>query len=106
LFGSRRQCVHLVEGITVNGSIRFHESEDVAITRTTVNTTLNGIWAQRRAQQSYFADNVVNGPSTCAGSPAENAATPIPNVNDERNGPAADLGAYEVGAPLPVYGPR
>jgi hypothetical protein len=30
----------------------------------------------------------------------------IPNVNDDFNGDAPDLGAYEHGEPRPVYGPR
>ncbi len=30
----------------------------------------------------------------------------IPNVNDDFTGTAPDLGAYEVGQPLPHYGPR
>jgi hypothetical protein len=33
-------------------------------------------------------------------------AEPIPNVNDGFAGSAPDLGAFEVGAPLPAYGPR
>jgi hypothetical protein len=38
-----------------------------------------------------------------AGSAAENAALAIPNVNA---GAGSDIGAYEIGAPLPIYGPR
>ncbi len=30
----------------------------------------------------------------------------IPNINDDYNGEAPDLGAYEHGKPVPVYGPR
>jgi hypothetical protein len=30
----------------------------------------------------------------------------IPNVNDGFAGSAPDLGALEVGQPLPIYGPR
>jgi hypothetical protein len=40
------------------------------------------------------------------GSAAENAGVAIPNVNDGFSGRAPDLGAFEVGAPLPVVGPR
>lgn len=40
------------------------------------------------------------------GSPVENAAVRIPNVNDSYVGTAPDRGAYEVGSALPVYGPR
>jgi len=51
--GDHRQRLHTLSRV---GGRRHHAS--------TVNTTLNGIWTQRRAQQSYIADNVVNGPST------------------------------------------
>jgi hypothetical protein len=30
----------------------------------------------------------------------------LPGVNDDFTGRAPDLGAYEVGRPLPHYGPR
>ncbi|WP_246137502.1 right-handed parallel beta-helix repeat-containing protein [Myxococcus llanfairpwllgwyngyllgogerychwyrndrobwllllantysiliogogogochensis] len=40
------------------------------------------------------------------GSAVENAGAPLANINDGFSGAAPDLGAYEVGAPLPVYGPR
>ena len=30
----------------------------------------------------------------------------LPNINDGFAGAAPDLGAYEVGQPLPAYGPR
>jgi chitodextrinase len=41
-----------------------------------------------------------------AASVLENAGTPIANVNDGFTGSAPDIGAYEVGQALPVYGPR
>ena len=41
-----------------------------------------------------------------AGAAIENVALRIPNVNDGYTGLAAEIGAYEVGAALPVYGPR
>jgi len=40
------------------------------------------------------------------GSKAVDAGVRLPNVNDGFNGRAPDLGAYEVGQPAPVYGPR
>ncbi|WP_119156374.1 right-handed parallel beta-helix repeat-containing protein [Caldimonas tepidiphila] len=40
------------------------------------------------------------------GSPAVDSAVPIANINDDFSGKAPDRGAYELGAPLPVYGPR
>ena len=40
------------------------------------------------------------------GSKAVDAGVRLPNVNDDFTGQAPDLGAYENGKPLPVYGPR
>ena len=40
------------------------------------------------------------------GSKAVDAGVRLPNVNDDHTGAAPDLGAYETGRPLPVYGPR
>jgi hypothetical protein len=40
------------------------------------------------------------------GSAAMDAGVRLPNVNDGFTGSAPDLGAYEVGSDLPVYGPR
>jgi len=37
---------------------------------------------------------------------AVNAGVRVPNVNDDFTGTAPDLGAYEAGLPLPLYGPR
>jgi hypothetical protein len=39
-------------------------------------------------------------------SAAVDAGCVLPNVNDDFNGKAPDLGALEVGKPVPVYGPR
>ncbi len=41
-----------------------------------------------------------------AGSPAEDAAMLLPNVNDDFTGAGPDIGAYEIGRPVPHYGPR
>jgi hypothetical protein len=41
-----------------------------------------------------------------SGSAAIDKGFVIPNVNDGYAGASPDLGAYELGAPLPVYGPR
>jgi hypothetical protein len=41
-----------------------------------------------------------------AGSKAVDAGVRVPNVNDGFAGRAPDLGAYELGQPMPVYGPR
>jgi hypothetical protein len=40
------------------------------------------------------------------GSAAEDVAVTLPGVNDSFLGAGPDLGAYEAGADLPVYGPR
>jgi len=40
------------------------------------------------------------------GSKAVDAGVRLPNVNDDFTGAAPDLGAYEIGKPVPVYGPR
>ena len=40
------------------------------------------------------------------GGKAVDAGVRLPNVNDDFTGNAPDLGAYEVGQPAPVYGPR
>ena len=37
---------------------------------------------------------------------AVDAGVKLPNVNDEFTGRGPDLGAYERGQPMPVYGPR
>ena len=41
-----------------------------------------------------------------ANCPAVNAGVVLPNITDGYIGSAPDMGAYEVGAPLPQYGPR
>ncbi len=41
-----------------------------------------------------------------SGSVVVDAAQLIPNVNDGFTGQAPDIGAYESGQPLPIYGPR
>ena len=40
------------------------------------------------------------------GSLAVDAGCRLPNVNDGFTGETPDLGAYEIGTPVPVYGPR
>ena len=41
-----------------------------------------------------------------AGGKAVDTGVLLPNVNDNFTGKAPDLGAYELGRPIPVYGPR
>ena len=40
------------------------------------------------------------------GATAIDAGVVLPNINDGYSGKAPDLGAYEAGRPLPIYGPR
>ncbi len=40
------------------------------------------------------------------GSPAADAAVLLPNINDDFTGGGPDMGAYEIGRPVPLYGPR
>src|SRR5207249_5488256 len=40
------------------------------------------------------------------GSAAVDAGVRLPGINDDFTGRAPDLGAYEVGRPVPHYGPR
>ncbi len=40
------------------------------------------------------------------GSPAQDAAALLPNINDDYTGAGPDIGAYEIGKPIPHYGPR
>src|SRR5665213_854965 len=40
------------------------------------------------------------------GSAAVDAGIVLPNINDDYSGRAPDLGAYELGKPIPHYGPR
>jgi hypothetical protein len=41
-----------------------------------------------------------------AGGEAVDVGAVVPNLSDDFNGTALDLGAYELGKPLPHYGPR
>jgi Right handed beta helix region len=54
-----------IEGLTVNGRIRFNGSNNMSITRNTVNPTAqfsgDGIVTLLRAENAYIADNTVNG---------------------------------------------
>jgi hypothetical protein len=40
------------------------------------------------------------------GSAAVDAGVVLPNINDDFTGRGPDLGAYELGRPIPHYGPR
>lgn len=66
-----RQHVHL-DGLTVNGRIRFNGTNGMAVTRCTINATAalggDGIVTYLRAENAYIADNVVNGTTVWADS--------------------------------------
>ena len=54
------------------------------------------VFPERQAQDLRIA----------TGSAASDGALLLPNINDDFNGKAPDIGAYEAGKPLPHYGPR
>ena len=55
-----RSHVH-VEGLAVNGKIKFNGGHGLAIVRNTITTTEDGITTKTRAEDCYIADNVVTG---------------------------------------------
>jgi hypothetical protein len=61
-----RKFVHL-DGLTINGTVFFKNSDGVAVMRCTINTTEHGITSgYLRSQNSYIADNVVTGATVWA----------------------------------------
>jgi hypothetical protein len=58
-----RNFVH-VESLTINGRLRFNGSDNVAVTRCTLNTSSDGIVTFLRSENAYIADNVVLGATT------------------------------------------
>ena len=48
----------------------------------------------------------MNDPRLAPTSPAIDRGVPLPNINDGFRGKAPDAGAFELGDPLPHYGPR
>ena len=99
-----------VYGFKWGGSNRY---EDLA--EFTANTGLepNGIQVNKNAIFNSFS---IPDPPPAAmpkqyltlkpGCNAQDAGVILPNINDGYTGPAPDLGAYEIGVPLPQYGPR
>ena len=61
-----------------------------------------------RAPTDYLKqyDSKLNDLRLRPGTPAIDAGEALPNFSDGFSGKAPDLGAYELGAPLPQYGPR
>lgn len=58
-----RSYVH-VEGLTINGKIKFNGGRGLAIVRNTITTTEDGITTKTRSDDCYIADNVVTGATT------------------------------------------
>ncbi len=55
-----RSYVH-VDGLTINGKIKFNGGEWLAILRSTINTTEHGIISFARSENCTIADNVITG---------------------------------------------
>lgn len=51
----------LIEGLTVAGSLHFHDSESIAVVRCRITTEDSGITFQGHSRNAYVADNVVVG---------------------------------------------
>jgi hypothetical protein len=58
-----RSYVH-VDGLTINGKIKFNGGTGLAIVRNTITTTEDGITTKTRSEDCYIADNVVTGATT------------------------------------------
>jgi cysteine-rich repeat protein len=69
---------------------------DLGVFAATVEFPASGPFPERAAADLRLA----------AAGAAVDRGVAIPNVNDGFGGSAPDLGAYEAGAPVPVYGPR
>ncbi|MCA9691888.1 MAG: right-handed parallel beta-helix repeat-containing protein [Myxococcales bacterium] len=54
----------IVEGLTVEGQIKFNAGVHLAIKRCTVHAVADGIAMLTRGENIYIADNVVEGPTT------------------------------------------
>jgi hypothetical protein len=53
----------IVEGLTVNGQIKFNAADSLAIKRNTVNAVADGIAMLTRGENIYVGDNIVEGPT-------------------------------------------
>ena len=59
-----------------------------------------------RPPPDYTSTEVAQDVTLSAGSPAVDSAMAIPGINDDYLGSGPDLGAWELGCPIPIYGPR
>jgi hypothetical protein len=97
---------------TIRGRIGAASFSDLAELRTLTTETEAvpvslGVFASAVTHpQNPFPERAIPDLRVAAGSAAENAALAIPGINDGFLGSGPDLGAYEAGAVLPVYGPR
>jgi hypothetical protein len=62
-----RAWVHL-QGLTINGMVRLHGSNHMAIVGNTIHTTGDGVVFYVDTHDNYVADNVITGATTWAGS--------------------------------------
>jgi hypothetical protein len=68
----------------------------------------NGLFASGAKPPADEKQHVAEAPDLrlANGTAVIDAGQPLPGINDGFSGKAPDLGAYEVGAPIPHYGPR
>ena len=64
------------------------------------------VFAQDARPEGYHVTAKPNPLLLRAGSPAVDAGVVLPGINDGFQGAAPDLGCYELGQPVPHYGPR
>ncbi|HUV39903.1 MAG TPA: right-handed parallel beta-helix repeat-containing protein, partial [Planctomycetota bacterium] len=93
----------------------FHRTRDDFVKGTgqeahaTCVESTKGIFAtdlQPPEDDAKQAPVTVNDLRLAGGSPAIDKGTPLANINDGYRGNAPDAGAFELGDPLPHYGPR
>ena len=53
----------ILEGLTIAGTVHFHDGESIAVMRCRITTADSGIVFQGHARNAYVADNVVIGPT-------------------------------------------
>ncbi len=53
----------ILEGLTIAGTVHFHDGESISVLRCRITTTDSGIVFQGHASNAYVADNVVIGPT-------------------------------------------
>lgn len=84
------------------GGNLFSKVEKHGVERITLENTFNNV----KFPNPPFPERNVPDMRLRPGSKAVDAALLIPNINDNFKGKAPDCGAYELGQPIPHYGPR